>query len=936
MGMDDAQSSSLSYKNLAPRLYDVTFMSADPLVASAVPVSSWHDCHSSEHFVQFYEDDAVLVDAVVEYIADGLQEGAATVVVASAEHLQIFERKWSALGLDMTAARDSGRYVPLDARATLDKFMQDGWPQREAFFNVIGPVIADATKRGRRVVAFGEMVALLWQEQQYGAAVELEALWNELAEKRHFKLFCAYPLDDDRHAPIEALQGVCKAHSTAIPAESYSGLVQPQDRLAAICELQNKALLLERELAASKRTEELRSLAAAIVESSDDAIISKTLDGIITSWNRGAERLFGYSSDEMIGRPITTLIPGESVHEEQEILARLSRGHRIDHFETERVAKDGRRLDVSISISPVRDAHGTIVGASKVARDISERKRAERALREQERLLQAETAALAKLNELSTRLWRAKSLSEGLGEMLRAIIELVSADKGNIQLLDPACGMLRIEAQSGFDQDFLERYREVSSADDSACARALRLGERVIVEDVEADARCEQMRTVARAANFRAVISIPLFGADGHALGIASTHFRCPHRPGEQQLRRLDLYLRQASDFIQRCRMEDALRSNARAMQEADRRKDEFLALLAHELRNPLAPIRYALATGKKSGRSPEQARRADEIIDRQVSHMSRLLDDLLDVSRITRGTLELKKCRTELTAVIATAIESARPILDKKKHTLSVELPNEPIRLDADPVRLAQVFSNLLINAAKYTDPGGQIVLTAARDRDEIAVRVRDNGIGMSPQMLPRLFTMFSQAEAALTRSEGGLGIGLALAHGLIELHEGVISAHSAGSGQGSEFVVRLPLTAVVDGSEAQDSAQISESAPSRRILVVDDNRDSATTCGAFLESCGHDVQVTFSGRSALAIAEDFRPHVVILDIGMPELDGYEVARRLRARPWADSCQLIAVTGWGQGKDKELASAAGFDLHLTKPVDPAALEPLLARMASA
>ena len=326
---------------------------------------------------------------------------------------------------------------------------------------------------------------------------------------------------------------------------------------------------------------------------------------------------------------------------------------------------------------------------------------------------------------------------------------------------------------------------------------------------METDAQYEALRAVARAADYRAVISTPLVDAHGKPIGMASTHFRRPHSPGEQQLRRLELYLRQASDFIQRCDMEQALRQNAEAMLLADQRKDEFLALLAHELRNPLAPIRYALATAKKAGRSPDQTRQANEIIDRQVSHMSRLLDDLLDVSRITRGTLELKKSPTELTAVMATAIEAARPILDKKRHALTVKLPDYPMRLNADAVRLAQIFSNLLINAGKYTDPGGQIDLVATQIANEIVVCVKDNGIGLSKEMLPRLFTMFSQAEGASTRSEGGLGIGLALVQGLVQLHSGTITAHSEGRGRGSEFVVRLPLPVVAQTGEDRGAVE-------------------------------------------------------------------------------------------------------------------------------
>jgi len=673
-----------------------------------------------------------------------------------------------------------------------------------------------------------------------------------------------------------------------------------------------------------------QALLAAIVESSDDAIVSKTLDGRIRSWNAGAMRLFGYTPEEVIGKAITIIIPPELHEEERRILEKLQRGERIDHFETTRVTKDGRRIPISLTVSPVRDSRGTVIGASKVARDISERKRAEQALRESERLLSAEADELVKLNELSSRLWRSRTLQEGLEMMLTAVIELLGADKGNVQVLEGSGkdGVLRIAAQRGFQHDFLEHFREVSADDDCACGRALRSAQRIIIEDVEADA---PLRALARAADYRSVVTTPLIGGDGKPLGMLSAHFRSVHRPGERELRRVDLYMLQASDFIQRCRMEQALRQNQEALREADRRKDEFLALLAHELRNPLAPIRYALATSRKAGRTLEQRKRAEEVIERQVAHMSRLLDDLLDVSRIKHGTLELKKSRTELTLVLGAAIEAARPILDSKHQTLSLDLPEQTVQLEADPVRLAQVFSNLLINAAKYTDAGGSIELRATREGSAVVVAVRDNGIGISADMMPRLFTFFSRAHTALGRSEGGLGVGLALARGLASLHGGRIEARSDGPGRGSEFIVRLPVAvAASEVSQVEVSADGPATDARLKILVVDDSRDAADTCATVLELSGHQVQTAYSGRRALELASTFRPHALLLDIGLPDVNGYELARTIRAAPWAEGMVLIAVTGWGQDEDRRRALEAGFDHHLTKPITAEKLESLL------
>ncbi len=673
------------------------------------------------------------------------------------------------------------------------------------------------------------------------------------------------------------------------------------------------------------------ALLAAIVESSDDAIVCKTLAGIILSWNAGATRIFGYRSEEVIGKPITIIIPAELHDEEHRILDQIRHGERIDHYDTIRMTKDGRRIPISLCVSPVRDSRGVIIGASKVARDVSERKRAEQALQESERRLEVEVDALAKLNEWSTRLWRVRSLDEGLDEMLAAVTELLGAEKGYIQLLDDSGSKLVMAAQRGFEQDFLTLVSEVSATDDYACARALRSRQRVVIEDVECDAAYAPFRANVRAAGVRSVISTPLIDALGIPLGVASSHFPLVHRPAEQVLNRLDLYLRLASDFIQRCKMDQALLRSEEALREADRRKDEFLALLAHELRNPLAPIRYSLAANRKSGRTPEQQHRAEEVIERQVAHMSRLLDDLLDVSRITRSALPLKKHPTGIAFVIGAAVETARPILEAKHHTLSLDLPKEAVPLEADAVRLAQVFSNLLINAAKYTDPGGRIELQAARSQMEAVVTIRDNGMGISAEMMPRLFTMFSQAQPALGRAEGGLGVGLALARGLVALHGGSLEAHSDGPGKGSEFIVRLPAQAPparIPDSEAP--AAVPAASAGLKILVVDDNRDAADACAMLLELSGHHVQTAYTGLRGLDLAESFHPHAILLDIGLPDLNGYELAAKIRSAPWGRGIILIAVTGWGQEEDRRRAFEAGCDHHLTKPVSVEAVESLL------
>ena len=377
----------------------------------------------------------------------------------------------------------------------------------------------------------------------------------------------------------------------------------------------------------------------------------------------------------------------------------------------------------------------------------------------------------------------------------------------------------------------------------------------------------------------------------------------------------------------------DASRERAaeHALLEADRRKDEFLATLAHELRNPLAPIRQAARVARAPAATESQVRWAHEVIERQVHNMARLLDDLLDVSRITRGMMEIRKELIELQAVMDAAIEIARPAIEARNHALSVECQLRT-KVYADPLRLAQVIANLLTNAAKYTEPHGQIRLTAQCDGGELILRVSDTGIGIAAEMLPRIFEMFVQVKSVLDKSEGGLGIGLALARGYTELHGGSLEAQSAGLGSGSTFTLKLPLpqTATALPSDGASDAVV-QRGPARRLLLADDNVDSAESLAMLLRLQGHEVEVVHDGVEAWRRLQELRPHFALLDIGMPKINGYEVARRTRAEPWGTSIKLIALTGWGQERDRREAIEAGFDQHLVKPVDT---EVLLKRLS--
>ena len=526
------------------------------------------------------------------------------------------------------------------------------------------------------------------------------------------------------------------------------------------------AVVVFRDVSERKRTDLARAHLAAIVESSDDAIVSKTLQSVILSWNKGAERLFGYSADEAIGQPITMLLPPDRRDEEQQILERIIRGERIEHFETVRVCKDGRHIDISLTISPIRDANGEIVGASKVARDISHRKSLE--------------------------------------------------------------------------------------------ARNSELREREQLARQEAEA--------------------------------------------------------------------------------ANRAKDEFLAMLGHELRNPLSPILTALQLMKLRGGGGLERERT--VIERQVSHLTRLVDDLLDVSRIARGKVELKEELVEIAEVVAKAIEIATPLLDQRTHALDVDVPRR-LWVRGDSTRLNQVVSNLLTNAAKYTPPGGRITVRATEERGEIVIRVRDTGIGIAPDVLPSVFDLFVQERQAIDRSQGGLGLGLTIVRNLVERHGGTVSAHSDGPGAGSEFVVRLPRAnvpvepEVPAGVESASESVISPSDAALRILVVDDSVDGAEMLAAALSAKGYRTRVAFDAAAALRIAAEFRPAIAFLDIGLPVMDGYELAARLRGLSELSGIRLFALTGYGQESDRQKTRDAGFDHHFVKPIDLDAIEAVLGDGAS-
>ena len=628
---------------------------------------------------------------------------------------------------------------------------------------------------------------------------------------------------------------------------------------------------LEHEIAHRKRVEqalrEAEEYLRLMVESIKDfAIFTVDPQGLVVTWNPGAERLFGYPEKEILGQELAILFTPEDRAAgvpDQEIATAAAKGRSSDERWHQR--KDGGRFFASGVLTPIFDEENRLRGFTKIARDITERKQAEEAVREAAVRLKAivETAVdgIITIDE------------SGIIESINPAAERVFGYSHD-EVVGRNITMLMTDPERGQHDQYLDEY--------------LRTGRQKIIGTI---------REVRGLRKDNSVFPMEL--------AVSET------RLGMRRI--FTGIVRDITEF----------KRAVEALQDADQRKDQFLAMLAHELRNPLAPISNAVQIMQLEGPNGPSFEWSTAVIEDQIKHMTRMVDDLLDVSRITRGKVDLQKETVKLADVVELAFEASRPTIDAYHHQLSIILPDEPIVLEVDPPRLAQVLSNLLNNAAKYTDEGGQISLTAEKLGHEVLIRVRDSGIGIAPDLLPKVFELFTQADQTLSRSRGGLGIGLTLVRSLVELHDGRVSAHSDGLAQGSEFLVRLPLAPKSNSDTAADDAvsPMNEGLPCRRILVVDDNRSNAQSLELLLRALGQEVYAAFDGPEALELAQKHRPEVILLDIGLPIMDGYEVARRCRENPPVEDLILVAMTGYGQDSDRQRSQEAGFDAHLVKPV---------------
>ncbi|KAF2990473.1 PAS domain-containing protein [Methylocystis sp. MJC1] len=640
------------------------------------------------------------------------------------------------------------------------------------------------------------------------------------------------------------------------------------------------AFVAGRDISALKQTEkklcDKDALLQTVIDSSPDAIFVKDRGGRMLLANPATLAAIGKPAEFCIGKTDEEFLLNPD--DARAIMAhdrRIIESGQAENFDESLLTPIGMRCYRN-SKAPLRDCSGNVIGLIGVARDITELKEAEAALRASEERFRALTQAVPAIiwetdaageNTFVTDLWRSYT---GLG---------ASQSVG--------CGWME-----ALHSDDLERF----SGD---WAEAIASGERF-------DCR---YRLRATDGSYRWFLgrALPQLDAEGRILR-----------------------------WVGSCSDIDDIVCAQSALADADRRKEQFLATLAHELRNPLAPISSAVHVLKRKCVSENACGPILDLAQRQVDHLTRLVDQLLEISRISRGKVELRKENVLLADFLRPALETCQPLIDKKKHHLIVKVPEDPLWLFGDPVRLAQIAANLINNAAKYTLPGGLIEVAAAREGDEVALRVRDNGVGIDPDMLPHVFDLFAQSDSQIRLSEGGLGIGLALARDLVELHGGRVMAYSDGVGRGAEFVAWLPLSTEPAAVASPAKKAAAEAVGTPRALVIDDNRDGANSFSLLLEALGATVCTVYDGHAGVAAIDQFEPDMVFLDLGMPDIDGYEAARRIRAASRGRPLLLVALTGWGQEEDHRRTREAGFDLHLTKPASLEAVEDLLERARSA
>jgi len=656
---------------------------------------------------------------------------------------------------------------------------------------------------------------------------------------------------------------------------------------------------------------------AAIVESSDDAIVSKDLEGVVTSWNRAAEKMFGYSPEEMIGRSIRTIIPDDLQHEEDEVLARIRRGERVEHFETVRRRKDGGRLNISLTVSPIRDFTGRVIGASKIVRDISDRKQADVERQKLHEVGSIVSATLDRTTILQTVTDIATDLTEA---QFGAFFYNIANEQGESFQLYTISGIPR----NAFSNLAMPRSAEVFGPTGTAVVRSA---------DITADPRYGKNPPYDGMPQdhlpVRSYLAVPV---NSPSRAVFGGLFFGHSETGKFTERHERLALGVAS-------WASVALENARlyvGVQEANRLKDEFLATLSHELRTPLNAILGYARMMRMGILAPRKQTHAVETIERNATALTQIVEDVLDVSRIVSGKMRLAVQPIDLIAIARQSLEAVRPAAEAKHISVETAFDIDALSISADPDRLQQVLWNLMSNAVKFTGSGGRVTMAVTRNDANIEIAVTDSGVGIAPVFLPHVFERFRQAESGTNRERGGLGLGLAISRELIEMHGGTIHAESPGVGLGSTFRIVLPTTMTRLTQQTTDRAVGAHDVASvavanlegLRILAVDDDADALSLVREILENAGAEMMVATSAAEALEILNRETPDAIVSDIAMPRTDGFELIAQIRRHPKAEvrSIPAAALTAYARSEDSARARRNGFQLHLSKPIDPVEL----------
>jgi PAS domain S-box-containing protein len=765
------------FEPLTRKRVDLLPLKNQKSINDSITVSGNGDHGETHHYVQFYESDAFLVTRVADFVASAFKSDDGAVIIATREHRIAVERLLSQRGLAVAELTQAGRYFSLDARETLDRFLIADSPDGILFHREIGALLDKATDgRRRHVWAFGEMVALLSAEKNHDAAIKLEEMWNELSRSYQLSLLCGYPMRDlSDTAAGKAFRQICQAHSTVLPTENYLNSAKTDnERSEEIAILEQKANSLQTEISTRKQMEHRSRLLASIVQYSDDAIISKDLNGIITSWNEGAERIFGFKAEEIVGHSVLELIPTERQNEEPGILARLRRGERIDHYETVRQRKDGSQVDVSLTVSPLKDDTGKIVGASKIARDITSLKRANR-------IQQA-------LYDLASTVNSAVALHDIYDAALHAVCRCQDTHRAAILLYDSE-GAMRFRAWRSLSSDYrsaVEGHSPWPPDEQSP--------QPICVDDVQTANLDERIRDVVTREGIRSLAFLPIT-YEGRLLGKFMIYYDVPHHFTPEELQPAQTIVAQVAFAIERRRtgenLERMVNERTVSLREAIAQMEEFSYSISHDLRAPVRAMQcYAEVLMEDYGTELDQ--HAKKYLDRIIQsgvRMDRLIQDILTYSRLSRREIKLQPISLDkLTRDIVGQYLDIKPA-----SAVDISIDGALMPVVGHEASLSQAISNLLNNAVKFTAPGTKpkVQVWTERRNGDVRLWVEDNGIGIKPEYQHRLFNVFERVHPE--KNYEGTGIGLAIVRKAAERMGGKAGVESNGV-DGSKFWIQLP----------------------------------------------------------------------------------------------------------------------------------------------